>query len=446
MRKDSVADAVKWGIVSTADINRKVIPGAKASAKVDLVAVASRDQDRADAYAREWEIERAYGSYDALLADPEIEAVYISLPNTLHCEWSIRAVEAGKHVLCEKPLTRHPERSRPPSTRPSAPGRLLSEAFMYRHNPQTEAAEASSSTTARSASCTSIRAAFSYALFDEDNIRLRTDVEGGALMDVGCYTVSGSRLLGGEPERVFGEAWFGPSGTDWVFTGHAPLPRTTCSRSSTAAPRLWSATSSRRSGARGRSSSTTRGTARPGHRAASRRTARADRARARDSYRLELENLSDAIRGEAELLLARDDAIGQARALESLHGSATKRHAGRALAGALDRSQRELLVDLARQAADADSPDAASPSKTATPPRKNVKNGSKLARSAASFRAFSASSRVVRASLRAAVYAFRCAFSRVSGAAPSIVAAATSSPWASATKTETGAEARGDDV
>src|SRR6266700_2426197 len=102
-----MAAAVKWGIVSTADINRKVIPGAHASEKVDLVAVASRDQARADAYASEWGIPRAYGSYEALLADPEIEAVYISLPNTMHVEWSIKALEAGKHVLCEKPLSRH---------------------------------------------------------------------------------------------------------------------------------------------------------------------------------------------------------------------------------------------------------------------------------------------------------------------------------------------------
>ena len=104
-----MADAVKWGILSTADINQKLIPGAHASPKVDLVAVASRDQARADEYAQRFEIERAYGSYEALLADPEIEAVYIPLPNTLHVEWSIRALEAGKHVLCEKPLSRHPE-------------------------------------------------------------------------------------------------------------------------------------------------------------------------------------------------------------------------------------------------------------------------------------------------------------------------------------------------
>src|SRR5215210_6371751 len=102
----SSVEPVKWGIVSTAHINRLLIPGATASPKVELVAVASRDEARADDYAREWGIPRAYGSYEALLEDPEIEAVYISLPNNLHVEWSIRSLEAGKHVLCEKPLSR----------------------------------------------------------------------------------------------------------------------------------------------------------------------------------------------------------------------------------------------------------------------------------------------------------------------------------------------------
>ena len=109
---EHVANAVKWGIMSTADINRKVIPGAHASPKVDLIAVASRDQARAEAYAKTWEIERAYGSYEALLEDPDVEAVYISLPNTMHIEWSIKALEAGKHVLCEKPLSRHADAGR----------------------------------------------------------------------------------------------------------------------------------------------------------------------------------------------------------------------------------------------------------------------------------------------------------------------------------------------
>ena len=136
-----MAHAVKWGIISTADINRKVIPGAHASPAVDLVAVASRDQARADAYAKVWEITRAYGSYEALLADDEIEAVYISLPNTMHCEWSIKALEAGKHVLCEKPMSRHPEEVVAAFDAADRTGKLLSEAFMYRHNPQTKRAK-----------------------------------------------------------------------------------------------------------------------------------------------------------------------------------------------------------------------------------------------------------------------------------------------------------------
>src|SRR5260370_749916 len=98
-----------WGIISTAHINRNLIPGAQASSRVDLIAVASRDQRRAEEYAKEWGIDRAYGSYEALLADADIEAVYIPLPNSMHTEWSIRALEAGKHVLCEKPMSRHPE-------------------------------------------------------------------------------------------------------------------------------------------------------------------------------------------------------------------------------------------------------------------------------------------------------------------------------------------------
>ncbi|HEX4677877.1 MAG TPA: Gfo/Idh/MocA family oxidoreductase, partial [Gaiellaceae bacterium] len=218
-----MGDAVKWGIISTADINRKVIPGAHASPKVDLVGVASRDQQRAEDYAKEWDIPRAYGSYEALLADPEIEAVYISLPNNMHCEWSIKSVEAGKHVLCEKPMTRKTSEVEEAFDAADKAGRLLSEAFMYRHNPQTKRVTQLVNEGAIG-ELRVVRSVFSYALYDEENIRLRTDVEGGALMDVGCYTVSGSRLVAGEPERVFGEAWYGPSGTDWVFNGTLRFP------------------------------------------------------------------------------------------------------------------------------------------------------------------------------------------------------------------------------
>ena len=218
-----MADAVKWGVISTADINRKVIPGAHASPKVDLIGVASRDQAKAHAYAKEWDIPRAYGSYEELLSDPEIEAVYISLPNTMHCEWSIKSVEAGKHVLCEKPMTRHTSEVERAFDAADKAGRLLSEAFMYRHNPQTKRVKQLVDEGAIG-ELRVVRSVFSYSLYDEDNIRLRTELEGGALMDVGCYNISGSRLVGGEPEKVFGEAWYGPSGTDWVFSGTLRFP------------------------------------------------------------------------------------------------------------------------------------------------------------------------------------------------------------------------------
>jgi D-xylose 1-dehydrogenase (NADP+, D-xylono-1,5-lactone-forming) len=313
---------VKWGILSTADINRKVIPGATESPKVELLAVGSRTQERADAYAAEWGIPRAYGSYEALLADPEVEAIYISLPNNLHTEWSIKAVEAGKHVLCEKPFTRHPQEVTDAWDAADRAGRLLSEAFMYRHNPQTKRAK-ELVTGGAIGDLRLVRSIFSYGLYDTDNIRLRTDVDGGSLMDVGCYNVSWSRLIAGEPERVWGEAWYGPSGTDWVFTGTMRFPNDViayfdCGTAMTHRDEVELVGSE--------------GSlflddpyhcVNPGielRREDGVQRIELDR---EDSYRLELENVSDAIRGEAELLLGREDALGQARALEALHRSAT---------------------------------------------------------------------------------------------------------------------------
>ncbi len=317
-----MANAVRWGIISTADINRKVIPGAHASPKVDLVAVASRDQARADEYAREWEIGRAYGSYDALLADPDVEAVYISLPNNLHVEWSIKSLEAGKHVLVEKPFSRNPADVEAAFDTADRVGRLLSEAFMYRHNPQTKRAKQLVDDGAIG-ELRLVRAAFSYSLYDENNIRLRPDVEGGALMDVGCYTVSGSRLFAGEPERAHGEAWFGPSGTDWVFGGLLRFPDDVVATfdCGTAMPERDELEAIGSEGSLFLDD--------PWHCNVPvielRRDGKVERIELErsDSYRLELENLSDSIRGEGELLLGRDDAVAQARALEALHESAT---------------------------------------------------------------------------------------------------------------------------
>ena len=312
---------VRFGILSTAHINRLLIPGAHASDKVELIAVASRDQNKADAYAREWEIEQAYGSYDALLADPDIEAVYISLPNTMHCEWSIKAVEAGKHVLCEKPMTRHTADVERAFDAAERAGRLLSEAFMYRHNPQTKRL-VDLVREGAIGDLRLVRSTFGYSLYDADNIRLRTDVEGGSLMDVGCYCVSGSRLIAGEPESVFGQAYMGPSGTDWVFAAAMRFPGDVFAQfdCGTCLPE--------------RDELEVVGTEGslflddPWHCQAPvielRREGEVERIELDpvDSYRLEMENLADAIRGEAPLLLGRDDAVAQARTLEALHGSA----------------------------------------------------------------------------------------------------------------------------
>jgi D-xylose 1-dehydrogenase (NADP+, D-xylono-1,5-lactone-forming) len=317
-----VPDPVSWGVISTADINRRLIPGAKASPKVRLTAVASRDAARAAAYAKEWGFERSYGSYEALLEDPEIEAVYIPLPNTLHVEWSIRALEAGKHVLCEKPISRHPDEVAAAFAVAERADRFLMEAFMFRHNPQTAKLRKLVDDGAIG-ELRLIRSTFSYSLYDESNIRLQADLEGGALMDVGCYDVSGSRLLAGEPERVFGEAWFGPTGTDWVLTGSMRFPGNVLatfdcgtalverdeleaigSEGSLFVDDPWHVL-------------------RPGIEI--RRGGEVERIEVEqvDSYRLEVENLSDAIRGEATPLLGRDDAVAQARTLEALYRSAT---------------------------------------------------------------------------------------------------------------------------
>jgi predicted dehydrogenase len=318
--------AVRWGILSTADINRKVIPGVHASDKAELIAVASRDQRRAEDYAREWEIDRAYGSYQALLDDDDVEAVYISLPNTLHCEWSIRAVEAGKHVLCEKPMSRHLGDVESAFDAAEKNGRILMEAFMYRHNPQTTRLRQLVDDGAIG-DVRLVRSCFSYSLYDADNIRLRTDVEGGSLMDVGCYCVSGSRLLAGEPEQVYGHQFVGGSGTDWVFSGTMRFRGDVFAQfdCGTALPE--------RDELEAIGSDGSLFVDDPWHCVEPVIELRRDGGLERievehaDSYRLEIENLSDAIRGAADPLLGREDAVGQVRAIEALHRSATSGHA-----------------------------------------------------------------------------------------------------------------------
>ncbi|HXR11877.1 MAG TPA: Gfo/Idh/MocA family oxidoreductase, partial [Gaiellaceae bacterium] len=216
-------EPVRWGLLSTARINGAVIPPLQESPDTELVAVASRTQERADEYAREFGIPRAYGSYDALLADPDVEAIYISLPNGPHVEWSIRALEAGKHVLCEKPLARHPADVERAFAAADGAGLLLMEAFMWRHHPQTKRLRELVQEGAIG-ELRFVRASFSFTVRDERDVRLDPQLVGGALMDVGCYTVSAARLVAGEPVEVSGRQVVGPSGVDLRFAGTLLFP------------------------------------------------------------------------------------------------------------------------------------------------------------------------------------------------------------------------------
>jgi xylose dehydrogenase (NAD/NADP) len=210
---------LNWGLLSTARINRSLIPPLRASKRNHLLAVASRSKESADAYARKWKIPRAHASYEALLADPEIDVIYNSLPNHLHAEWTIKAVEAGKHVLCEKPLALSVEDVDAVAAAARKHGRVVAEAFMYRHHPQTlkvqELVGSGSLGTLKL-----LRGAFSFELIHEGNIRSDSAMGGGSIWDIGCYPISYTRtVVGSEPIEVFGWQVTGPTGIDDTFVG-----------------------------------------------------------------------------------------------------------------------------------------------------------------------------------------------------------------------------------
>jgi len=210
---------LNWGLLSTARINRALIPPLQVSKRNHLLAVGSRSQVSADAYAKEKKIERAYGSYEALLADPDIDVIYNSLPNHLHAEWTIKAVEAGKHVLCEKPLALSVDEVDAIKSAAHKHGRVVAEAFMYRHHPQTlkvqEIIKSGSIGTVKL-----IRGSFSFMLSKEGDVRLNPEWGGGSIWDVGCYPISYARsVLGEEPLEVFGWQVAGETGIDVTFVG-----------------------------------------------------------------------------------------------------------------------------------------------------------------------------------------------------------------------------------
>jgi predicted dehydrogenase len=211
---------LNWGLLSTARINRALIPPLQVSKRNHLLAVASRSQSNADAYAREKNIPRAHGSYEALLADPEIDVIYNPLPNHLHAGWTIKAIEAGKHVLCEKPLALSVDEVDAIKAAAQKHGRVVAEAFMYRHHPQTLKVQE----LVRSGSIGAlklIRGSFSFILSREEDIRLLDPaMGGGSIWDIGCYPISYARTVTGQnPVEVFGWQVTGKTGIDETFVG-----------------------------------------------------------------------------------------------------------------------------------------------------------------------------------------------------------------------------------
>jgi xylose dehydrogenase (NAD/NADP) len=210
---------LKWGLISTARINRAHIKSLRASERNQLLAVASRTKEKAKSYAAEWNIPRAYASYQEMLDDPEIDVVYNSLPNHLHAEWTVKALHAGKHVLCEKPLAISLEEVEAMRAAVEETGNILAEAFMYRHHPQTLKAKE----LVRSGVLGELRVikgAFTFNLTNPGDVRLKPEMGGGSLWDVGCYPISFTHyILDGEPLEAFGWQMTGETGVDEAFAG-----------------------------------------------------------------------------------------------------------------------------------------------------------------------------------------------------------------------------------
>jgi predicted dehydrogenase len=313
---------VRLGLLSTARINQKLVAGARRVDEVDVVAIGSRDLGRAEAQAEALGIDRALASYEAVLEDPEVDAVYVPLPNSLHVEWSIRALEAGKHVLCEKPMARSVEEVERAFDAAASADRVLAEAFMWRHHPQ---ARRLVELLPRVGELRLVRGAFSFPLDREGDVRLSAELQGGALMDVGCYCVSGARLVAGEPIEMSAFQVLGGEGVDVRFSGvmrfeDDVLGHFDCGIDTAARDELEVV------GAEGSLFLDD-----PWHSLEPVIEVRgADgavetvRAEEENPYACELRDLAAAVAGEREPLLGRDDAVGQARTIAALYESAAR--------------------------------------------------------------------------------------------------------------------------
>jgi D-xylose 1-dehydrogenase (NADP+, D-xylono-1,5-lactone-forming) len=315
--------SLRWGVLSTANITNKLLDSGHDQ---EFVAVASRDLARAETFARDHGLPRAYGSYQDLLADREIDAIYNPLPNSLHVEWSIKALQAGKHVLCEKPMSRRPEEVQRVFDVAEREGRVLTEAFMWRHHPQL-AHTRDLLAAGEIGDLRIIRAAFAFTAWNPDDIRLQAGLDGGGLMDVGCYCVSGARALAGaEPIHAYAE--YVPGGNGGVdvalaatlrFPGDV-LAHFDCGLSYAGGDQLEAV-----------GSDGSLFLDDPWHgRESLIEVRRADGSMERveagpaNSYALELADFEAAVRGERPPLLSREDALAQARTIHALYTSAER--------------------------------------------------------------------------------------------------------------------------
>jgi predicted dehydrogenase len=317
-----VSTPLRIGLLSTARINNKVLVGARQSDAVTVLGVASRDPETAHSAAADWDLERHWGSYDELLGDPDVDAVYIPLPNGMHHAWTLAALDAGKHVLCEKPYSADPADVIEAFDRAEARGLVLSEAFMFRYSPQivrlVELLASGVIGTVRL-----IRASFGWLATNPDDIRLDSTLAGGALMDVGCYCVSAARLVAGEPTSVTAQALTLANGVDVGLVGTMRFADDVLACFDTG---LNVAARSQLEVVGTHGSITVSDPwhgRRPGL-VVQRPDADPEALEmpAPDSYRLELDAFAAAVAGDRSVVLGRADALGQAATLEALYRSA----------------------------------------------------------------------------------------------------------------------------
>jgi D-xylose 1-dehydrogenase (NADP+, D-xylono-1,5-lactone-forming) len=312
---------IRLALASTAAINDALLGGASESQLVEVIGVGSRERARAEAYAEERGLERAYGGFDELLADPDVDAVYVALPNALHVEWAVRALEAGKHVLSEKPLTRDPREAERAFDAAERAGRVLMEGFMYRHHPQTKRL-VQLVRDGGLGELRLVRSQFSFTLDRPRDVRWDRELGGGSLLDLGCYCTNLMRTLAGEPERVYAEQTTAPSGVDVRFAATLRFARGVLGHFDCAfdLPRRirFEAVGSDGSATMLQPFAEDEVTleVRRGEELVSTETVAANR------YGLELDNFARAIAGEEPPLLDRRESVAQARALDALLRSA----------------------------------------------------------------------------------------------------------------------------